>query len=341
MRKLEEIQIADLQIDNLIVQEDYSNAARLLIKKQLLDWPLLKQGYESLQSVKLRTFHFKGYKINFQFNPGRIISSSAKVDKKSIKERDCFLCFENLPQEQKGILYKENYFILANPFPIFPEHFTLANINHVPQSIEKNFLDFLNLSKDLSKHYTVFYNGPECGASAPDHLHFQAGSKNFMPIEDEFYSLKNEFGEILLENENIIISAIDDGLRKIISLEGEDRDYLNEYFLKMYDLLNKNQQAISKEPMMNIISFYESKIGWKVLVFLRQKHRPHHYFEEGNKKLLWSPAAVDLGGVCIAPLEGDFVKINEGIIKEVFDEIIVSKERFHFIKEHLLVGGEN
>ncbi len=351
MRKLEEIQIADLQIDSLVVHEDYSNAARLLIKKQLQDWPLLKEGHESLQSVKFRTFPFKPkayqaqtddiYKISFQFNPKRITSSSAKVDKKSIKERECFLCLENLPPEQKGIVYKDNYFILANPFPIFPEHFTVSNINHIPQSIESNFLDFLELSKDLSKHYTVFYNGPECGASAPDHLHFQAGSKYFMPIDDEFYSLKNEFGEMLLENENIVISAIDDGLRKIISFEGKDKNYLNKYFLKLYELLNKNQPTISKEPMMNIISFYEEEIGWRVLVFLRQKHRPHHYFEEGDRKLLWSPAAVDLGGVCITPLEKDFVKINEKIISEVFNEIMVSKERFHYIKESLLARRVN
>lgn len=355
MRKLEEIQIADLQIDSLIVQEDYSNAARLLIKKQLQDWPLLKEGHESLQSVKFRTFPFKpkayqaqtddSYKISFQFNPKRITSSSAKVDKKSIKERECFLCFENLPIEQKGILYKDNYFILANPFPIFPEHFTVSNINHIPQSIENNFGDFLELSKDLSKHYTVFYNGPECGASAPDHLHFQAGSKYFMPIDDEFYSLRNEFGEILLENENIIISAIDDRLRKIISFEGNNKAYLHKHFIRMYNFLKKElpakEHGLTKESMMNIISFYEEETGWRVLVFLREKHRSHHYFEEGDKKLLWSPAAVDLGGVCITPLEKDFVKINEEIISEVFDEIMVSKERFHYIKESLLAGGEN
>ena len=121
--------------------------------------------------------------MKVQFNPGRYISTSAKVDEKSINDRKCFLCPANLPEEQKGILYEEEYLILGNPFPIFPEHFTIPNINHVPQQIKNNFPLMLKLTKDLSKHYVVLYNGPKCGASAPDHFHFQAGTKNFMPIE--------------------------------------------------------------------------------------------------------------------------------------------------------------
>ena len=144
-------------------------------------------------------------KINAQFNAGRMTSTSAKVDPKSISERKCFLCEKNLPAEQKGILYNNKYIILCNPFPIFPTHFTLTHKEHQPQRILDTFSDMLDLSKDLSKHYSVIYNGPRCGASAPDHLHFQAGNKYFMPIDDEFHQIKNEYGKMIFEDDDLSI----------------------------------------------------------------------------------------------------------------------------------------
>ena len=183
---LEDILINQPEINDFVNKNDYSEAAKKLLNKQKDDWQFAANGFESLKSVQTKEFNFDGYKFKVQFNPGRIKSSSAKVDDKSIKERKCFLCLENLPSEQKGILINEEYIILVNPFPIFPEHFTIPQVRHTPQSIKNSFIDLLEISKELSKYYTVFYNGPKCGASAPDHLHFQAGSKNFMPIDLEF-----------------------------------------------------------------------------------------------------------------------------------------------------------
>ncbi len=191
----------DQIISNLVKENNFADAAKRLFEIQKEQWPMLSSGFKSLETVKSKSFQFDGFKIKAQFNAGRITSTSAKVDPKSISERKCFLCTENLPAEQKGILYNDNYIILCNPFPIFPTHFTLTHKEHQPQRILDTFSDMLDLSKDLSKYYSVIYNGPRCGASAPDHLHFQAGNKFFMPIDDEFHQIKNEYGKEIFEDE--------------------------------------------------------------------------------------------------------------------------------------------
>ncbi len=313
---------------------DYGSAARLLLENQKLSWPQLAGGYESLNSVQVKNFELDGFKLKVQFNPGRIVSSSAKVDEKSIRERKCFLCYENLPAEQKGILYGTGYLILCNPFPIFPEHFTVPDINHYPQRIKDSFKDLLSLSKDLEKYYTVFYNGPRCGASAPDHMHFQAGTKLFMPIDEEFSHLNNSYGEILFESNDLSTYGVDDGIRRFISVEGNSEKQIIKLFNKFYNIyanLIKNED----EPMMNILSFYEDGKGWRINIFLRQKHRSSHYFEEGDNNILLSPASVDLGGVCITPLEKDFDKITTDILTEIFRQITIGKEYFDYIKTSL------
>ncbi len=152
----------DNELNKLISQHDFANASRLLLDLQKKSWSQLSEGYKSLGSIKTKEFHFNGFTISIQFNPGRIISSSAKVDENAIKERKCFLCYENLPDEQKGILYNDDFLILCNPFPIFPEHFTIPHINHSPQEIKNSIDIFLELSKDLSSNYIVCFNGPKC-----------------------------------------------------------------------------------------------------------------------------------------------------------------------------------
>ena len=331
---IENILFENEKADASIGENNYGNAAKILLENQKKEWKQLADGYSSLDSVQVKTFNFDGFKIKVQFNPGRIISSSAKIDAESINNRKCFLCYENLPEEQKGILYDHNYLILCNPYPIFPEHFTLPEINHFDQSIKENFGKLLSFSKDMSEFYTVFYNGPKCGASAPDHLHFQAGSKYFMPLDEEFDNLKKLYGEELVSNNKLTVNGIDDGLRKYISLEGvSEKAIVNSFniFYEKYSSINKNDE----EPMMNIISFYQEGSGWRIIIFPRNKHRPSHYFEEGDKNILISPAAVDLGGVCITPLEKDFKKISKELLKEIFSEVVIGKEYFDFIKSSL------
>jgi len=315
------------EIIDLISERNFGKATKRLFELQKEQWQMLATGYKSLETVKSKSFQFDGFKIKAQFNAGRITSTSAKVDAKSISERKCFLCNENLPEEQKGILYNDKYIILCNPFPIFPEHFTLTYKNHEPQRIIDTFADMLDLSKDISKYYTVIYNGPRCGASAPDHLHFQAGNKSFMPIDDEFHQLKNEYGKMIFENDDFSFYAIDDGLRKFVSIESLDKDLVVNTFNKFYktysDLINEEQ-----EPMINLVSFYEEEFGWRVIIFLRAKHRPAIFFVENESKVLVSPAAIDLGGVCVFPREEDFNSITKEMIENIFKEVFVDEEKF-------------
>ncbi len=333
-RRIGEILFINEELRQFINKDDYGGAAKILLEHQKKNWKQLAEGYKSLESVQTKNFEFDDFKIKIQFNPGRIISSSAKVDEKSIKERKCFLCYENLPPEQKGILYGNEYLILVNPFPIFPEHFTLPNINHFPQRIHDVFFQLLSFSKSMEKHYTVFYNGPNCGASAPDHLHFQAGNKLFMPIDDEFESLKKKYGQVLSEYNGFSSNAVDDGMRRFITLEGDDEEILIHSFncfYEVYKILKKEEN----EPMMNILSSYRAESGWRVIIFLRNKHRSSHYFAKDEKNILISPAAVDIGGVCITPLEKDFLKITKDNLIEIFREITIGKEYFDQIKAGL------
>jgi len=316
----------DQLVLSFVEKNNYSEAAARLSEIQKKHWPMLNAGFKSLETVKSKSFQFDGYKIKAQFNAGRMTSTSAKVDPKSISERKCFLCLENLPAEQKGILYNDNYIILCNPFPIFPAHFTLTHKEHTPQRIIDAFSDMLDLSKDLSKHYSVIYNGPRCGASAPDHLHFQAGNKFFMTIDDEFHQIKNEYGKVIYEDDDLSFYAIDDGVRKFVSIESLDKELVVKTFNKFYktysELMNEEQ-----EPMINLVSFYEEEYGWRVIIFLRAKHRPAIFFAEDESKMFVSPAAIDLGGVCVFPREEDFYRITKELITDIFKEVFIDAEK--------------
>jgi hypothetical protein len=339
---IEKVILKNAIVDKLISNYDFADAAKQLLESQKQTWKQLRDGYASLEQLKTKIFQFDGFRMKVQFNPGRYISTSAKVDAKSINERKCFLCAANLPEEQKGILVEENYLILGNPFPIFPEHFTIPNINHVPQQIKDNFGMMLKMTKDLSKHYVVLYNGPKCGASAPDHFHFQAGTKRYMPIMDDFHQLKNEHGSLLFESDEITISAIDDGLRRIISFESSSIEKLSSAFNNFYEIYS-TIIASKEEPLMNIISSYwesipseEEEVGWQIIVLLREKHRSFHYFAEGESKILLSPASVDLGGVCITPLEKDFEKMNKELLTEILSEVALNKNSFALVKQKIV-----
>ena len=265
-----------------------------LFKEQLIEWELARNNYKALEQVKVKTVDVNGHRYEVQFNPARITSSAAKVDPKSIQERKCFLCEENRPAVQKGIPFKENYTILINPFPIFPRHLTIPELKHTPQLIAPRFGDMLDLAQVLDD-YIVFYNGPKCGASAPDHFHFQAGNKGFLPIEN------------------------DKEWHSAIRIESENKQEMLDRFQQIYDSLPLQQDNI--EPMLNILTWYENGT-WTTYLFPRKKHRPDCFSAEGDANLLISPASVDLGGVFITPLEKDFEKIMAEDIAGILQEIV-------------------
>lgn len=326
--------VENKEIGSLIHEGNYSLATSLLMKLQREEWRELAYGYDNLSLVKTKSIDFNGFTINLQYNPGRIKSTSVEVDGSTIKKRKCFLCDINLPSKQMGIKILEKYVVLCNPYPVFPGHFTVVSVNHEPQMIEISFKDFIRMSKMLGDTYALIYNGPNCGASAPDHLHFQAGTKHFMPIEDDFQSIKNVYGEIIFKDEGMIVYGVDDGMRKFMTIEAKDEKQLLKTFNVFYETYKKLIDY-NEEPMMNLICKYDEEIGWGLIIFIRNKHRSSHYYLKNEDRIMISPAAVDLGGVAITPVEKDFERIDKQLISEIYNEVFITEEKFEQLQTAL------
>lgn len=293
-----------------------SEKALELLRGQLADWETAGDNYRALSRVRVKEFDFDTCRVNVQFNPARIASSSAKVDAKSLKERKCFLCPANLPAVQKGLPFGNDYQVLVNPFPIFPEHFTIPVLGHEDQRILPRFGDMLDLAKALDR-FTIFYNGPKCGASAPDHAHFQAGNKGFLLIEKEWKAVEQE---LIYMKPKLSLYVLRNYLRNVLVIESEDKDEAARAFEKIYGLLEIKPGE--EEPMLNLLTWYED--GWWVTcVFPREKHRPDCYSAEGDANILLSPASVDMGGVFITPQEKDFEKITANDIRSILKEVCI------------------
>lgn len=297
--------------------------AKSLVKQQKRAWGLLGKNFEAFKYIQTKIFDFEHFRIITQFNPERIRSSAAKTDDKSISERPCFLCMENLPADQKGIRFQNEYLILVNPFPIFKKHLTVSKVSHSLQLIRPHFDTLLELSEALPD-FTVFYNGPKCGASAPDHFHFQVGIKGLLPIESEFENLEKEFSELVFQNGNLKVIAVDMYLRRFIALISKDKKEIQLHFKKIYNLLKTDE---FEEPMMNVLCNFEEG-EWRVILFPREKQRPSHFFKTDEKQIIVSPAAVELGGVIVLPREEDFKKITKKEVSEIYEEVTIENKRF-------------
>ncbi len=309
--------------------DSFSNKAIKLLADQKKSWDLLRKNYELLDQVQTREFQFDHFTIKVQFNPSRIISSSARVDPQSIAERTCFLCSENRPVQQEELELEKDFILLCNPYPIFREHFTIPTKSHLPQEIKSNFDSLLSLSRILDNHI-LFYNGPWCGASAPDHFHFQAGNKSFLPIEQSLNSLKDETGHPWFSNEKIRVWGVEKYPGKFILFESDSLPLLITALESIYSLLQDITRS-EQEPLLNILSLFENQ-SWKIILFPRKKHRPSHYFETGEKNMLISPASVDFGGVFILPREKDFNKITEKDIIDIFNQTSITGRVFNDLK---------
>jgi ATP adenylyltransferase/5',5'''-P-1,P-4-tetraphosphate phosphorylase II len=295
---------------------DFSERARALVRDQIGEWDLAGKNYAGLRAIKIKTFDFGDYYVDIQFNPERIISSTAKVDALSIESRTCFLCHENLAAQQQELTFDDEYRILVNPYPIFPEHLSIPNVIHTDQRIHESFGRMLDLAASLTR-FVIFYNGPKCGASAPDHLHFQAGTKGFLPIENDF--LNEICCREVRRIDSVIIYHWPEYQRGIITLASKNRMHLIDCFNRIYDYLHLVQPD-EVEPMVNILALFESG-EWVIHIFPRMVHRPSWYFETGDKQIILSPASVDLGGVMITPREEDFNKITEEDVLDIFQQV--------------------
>ncbi len=288
-----------------------------LLSEQKKAWPDLRKGYESLKDVRERDVHCRGFSVRLQYNPGRMRSSLADVSGKNMNGRRCFLCLDNLPECQKGILHRSEYLILCNTMPVFSSHFTVSNVDHRHQAIDEHIDTLLQLMADFGSGWTVLYNGPKCGASAPDHLHFQAAPSGQMPIEKEIQEEKR-LG-LMTQADGVILYRARDLGREVIILEGNDPVTLGSAFRGFLKALKK-VLLIDEEPMMNIAGFYKEK-KWRLVIFPRRKHRPDAFFREGDARVVVSPGVIDMGGLLITPVEKDFDRLDavtvEGICGEV------------------------
>jgi len=308
----------------------YQDQVQRLLETQKQDWDLLRNNHRQLESIRTRTFRINGSMFRLQFNPERIRSSGAKVDKQSVESRPCFLCKKNRPADQESVTLPNGYLVLCNPYPIFEDHLTIIREDHTPQRILNEFESLLDISS-LLPGFAHFYNGPLCGASAPDHMHFQAGNRGLMPLEQEYKSPGYRFRSVLFGRGKSTISAMNDGLRRFLVIESEERDFVTDAFRHIFEIAG--QPDDQDEPMMNILCYYRTK--WTVLIFLRDKHRPDQYHAEGEKNILLSPASVDMGGTLIIPLEKDFIKITEQDIADIFRQVMIDTPRFNALFREL------
>jgi ATP adenylyltransferase/5',5'''-P-1,P-4-tetraphosphate phosphorylase II len=324
--EFDRILIAPAELGSASSEVGLARQCIALLQQQQATWGLLRRGYDGLSNVESRIFTFDGFHVNVQFNPGRITSTTAKVDEKSIRERRCFLCARHLPDEQRAILYHDQYLLLCNPYPIFPEHFTIPHIDHRPQEILQAFSAMLDLTRDLSPRYTVLYNGPRCGASAPDHLHFQAGTGGVMPFENELGMITGDRREALVESKNLRVTCFLDYFRSVIVAECFSQKQLEDVFQRMYEAYQRISGG-NEEPMMNLVSMLRDG-RWTLAMFARSKHRPSMFYADEDEKLLVSPAAVDLGGVLTLPREKDFRRFSRDLVARVFEEVSLEEEKF-------------
>lgn len=288
-----------------------------LLEHQKSVWPMAAEGYASLQYAQTREVKCRTFSAWLQFNPKRIVSTGAKVDAHSIRQRRCFLCLDNLPAAQMGVLYDDELIVLCNPMPIFPAHYTIAHREHRPQLIEAHFDTLLQLAQDLSPDFSVFYNGAQCGASAPDHFHFQAAPAGKIPIEHE--AAQDSRRDFIHEIDGVAIIWLRDLGRSVFVFEGTRAEnlasVLRQQLEKMQTLLNA-----SEEPKVNIICHYRAP-QWRVILFPRRQHRPGVFFKTGEEQVLISPASVDMGGLIVTPREKDFRTVDANMIEAIYAEV--------------------
>ena len=292
--------------------------------RQLEVWTDARHRFRDLKHVETRQFSDQ---LKLQWNPARIVSTGARIDKKTLGERPCFLCDKNRPKEQMSKQIDEKFHLLVNPFPILPVHFTIPARKHQPQLIYKNYGEmhrFISLHSDLM----VFYNGPKCGASAPDHLHFQAGTNGILPLQTNWQRLSRNLTDIISLNDEEKISVVRDFIVPAFVIISKSAESDEALFRRLYKAMP--QRGDETEPMMNIISWRKGEEFISVVI-PREKHRPEAYFAEGDAQFVVSPGALDMSGLIITPREEDFRKLTEEKALSLLQECGVSEEKMNTI----------
>jgi ATP adenylyltransferase/5',5'''-P-1,P-4-tetraphosphate phosphorylase II len=316
--------------------ETWSNSqdAHALFARQKKDWPFFGANCEAFGRIETKEFCMDGLAFKVQYNPSRIVSAAAKTDPRSLRERPCFLCPAHLPPEQESLPMGDQYLLLCNPYPIFPEHFTIVARPHTAQSIRHTFPGFLQTARQLSD-FTLFYNGPRSGASAPDHLHFQAVTAAYMPIDYE----TGRYKEKILEEKDhrAALYSLTRYIRNGFILEATTEEGACSLFKRIYDTLS-HCIGDGMEPRMNIFCRYRDTTGWQVVVIPRSRHRPDRFYATGEEQILTSPGAADIGGVFITSRREDFEKLTPGILRDIYGQISYIDRDIAFFIDKLSKG---
>lgn len=305
-----------------------SASVEALIAHQKANWPQLKEGYEAISQIETKRIDIDGSEIVVQHNARRVRSTAAAVDKDSIAARRCFLCSENLPVEERGLFYDEEYVILCNPFPVLDKHLVIAHRQHIEQKIDTRIEELMALAFDLGDEYFVLYNGPECGASAPDHLHFQALSRAVLPIEESLKSSEPPSEADCgvcesMERGSFELFTVDDAGRSVIVFRGANQFEIVPWVYQIIASLSK--ATLKPEPMLNIVCYVDQGV-YTVLLFPRARHRPACFFAEGEERLTISPGAVDMAGIVVVPEHAHYEKIGAAQVEKIFSEVSMSSD---------------
>jgi hypothetical protein len=279
-----------------------------LFERQARAWPQLAKGIEGLARAKTRQVRIDWFDVFVRHIPHRVASTMAPVDRESVTKRPCFLCAQNLPPEEEGVQCGEDFTIYCNPFPIVERHLTIAHKEHGSQRIANQFGNMLDFSAALPGYFVV-YNGPECGASAPDHMHFQAGSRKLFPIEHDTAGLSG--------------NTVPNYRRNVFLFRGRERSALIDRMDRAIGLL-ANATGKRPEPLVNIAVFHERN-EWVAYLFPRGKHRPEVFY---TGELTVSPASIDLCGIFVVPIAHDFEKITGDAIAAIFREVTLPDDLF-------------
>ncbi len=301
-----------------------SAVADSLIARQLKEWPLASANYRALENVEVKEFNIGGMPVKVQFNPARAVSSGAKVDAASLAARPCFLCAANRPAEQESIDIDGRYELLVNPFPIFPRHLTIPANTHTEQLISGRIADM------MLDTYTIFYNGPRCGASAPDHMHFQGGNSDFLTLASAIEASDLSF---LQSNSGATLSLSTSLPVRCFIIDVDSPEAGADMFDRLYAAMPVPEGE--KEPMMNILCRTRGKGQARIIVVPRRRHRPSCYGTEGESCIMLSPASVDMGGVFITPRRNDFDKITPDILINILDEVCLDKNSIETIAKNI------
>ena len=301
--------------------------------RQLEKWDDARHRFRDLKHVETKKL---SEEVRLQFNPARIVSTGAKIDKKTLGERPCFLCDKNRPKEQMSQQIDERFHLLVNPFPILPVHFTIPARKHQPQAIYKNYGEmhrFLSLHSELM----VFYNGPKCGASAPDHLHFQAGTSGILPLQTNWQRLSRNLTDVISLNDEEKIAVVRDFIVPAFVIISKSEESDETLFHRLYKSMP--MRGDETEPMMNIIAWRKGD-EYISVVIPREKHRPEAYFAEGDAQVIVSPGALDMSGLIITPREEDFHKLTEESATTILQECGISTEKMNSIVTKLKTSKE-